>query len=166
MAADFSKYFFYTKIPASSPLKHTLYLIKHQHSGCMLFIAVHFCQYCLLCDGGGSNSSSHHIFKQSLIQLARRIEMNIIVYHYPPYCPKWNTGCLLIYQEAGAVIRFSASNRQERKRKKQPLQRDCLSMPTLTIKPTIRKCISASRMNCSDKSISYSMTYYLSGITL
>lgn len=45
---------------------------------------------CLLCDGGGSNSSSHHIFKQSLMDLAQRIQMNILVCHYPPYCSKWN----------------------------------------------------------------------------
>lgn len=45
---------------------------------------------CLLCDGGGSNSSSHHIFKQSLMELAQRIRMNILVCHYPPYCSKWN----------------------------------------------------------------------------
>lgn len=45
---------------------------------------------CLLCDGGGSNSSSHHIFKQMLMDLAQRIKMNILVCHYPPYCSKWN----------------------------------------------------------------------------
>lgn len=45
---------------------------------------------CLLCYGGGSNSSSHHIFKQSLMDLAQRIQMNILVCHYPPYCSKWN----------------------------------------------------------------------------
>ena len=45
---------------------------------------------CLLCDGGGSNSSSHHIFKQTLMELAQRIFMSILVCHYPPYCSKRN----------------------------------------------------------------------------
>lgn len=45
---------------------------------------------CLLCDGGGSNSSSHHIFKQSLMKLAKVLWLNILVVHYPPYCSKYN----------------------------------------------------------------------------
>lgn len=44
----------------------------------------------LLCDGGGSNNSRHFIVKQDLYQLAQRIDMNIVVAHYPPYCSKWN----------------------------------------------------------------------------
>ena len=44
----------------------------------------------LLCDGGGSNNSRHYIVKQDLYQLAQRLEMNIVVAHYPPYCSKWN----------------------------------------------------------------------------
>ena len=44
----------------------------------------------LLCDGGGSNNSRHHIVKQDFYRLAQRIDMNIIVAHYPPYCSKWN----------------------------------------------------------------------------
>lgn len=44
----------------------------------------------ILCDGGGSNSSSHNIVKQDFMELANRIGMNIIVMHYPPYCSKFN----------------------------------------------------------------------------
>ena len=44
----------------------------------------------LLCDGGGSNSARHYIVKQDLYQLAQKIDMNIVVAHYPPYCSKWN----------------------------------------------------------------------------
>lgn len=44
----------------------------------------------VLCDGGGSNSSSHHIVKQDFISLADRIGMRIVVMHYPPYCSKYN----------------------------------------------------------------------------
>lgn len=44
----------------------------------------------LLCDGGGSNSSSHHIVKQELMKLARTLGLNIIMIHYPPYCSKYN----------------------------------------------------------------------------
>lgn len=45
---------------------------------------------CLLCDGGGSNSSSHHVFKQNLMKLSRALCMNILVIHYPTYCSKYN----------------------------------------------------------------------------
>ena len=44
----------------------------------------------ILCDGGGSNSSSHHIVKQDLISLSDRIGLRIVVMHYPPYCSKYN----------------------------------------------------------------------------
>lgn len=44
----------------------------------------------LLCDGGGSNSSSHRIVKQDFMDLANRLGMNIMVIHYPPYCSKFN----------------------------------------------------------------------------
>jgi hypothetical protein len=44
----------------------------------------------LLCDGGGSNSCLHHIFKQDLIKLAKQLEINILVAHYPAYCSKYN----------------------------------------------------------------------------
>lgn len=45
---------------------------------------------CILCDGGGSNSASHHIFKQELMKLAASLGLNIIIVHYPPYCSKYN----------------------------------------------------------------------------
>ena len=44
----------------------------------------------ILCDGGGSNSSRRHVVKEQLKQLAETWQMQIIVAHYPPYCPKWN----------------------------------------------------------------------------
>ncbi len=44
----------------------------------------------VLCDGGGSNSSRHHIFKQDLQDLADEIGVEIRIAHYPPYCSKYN----------------------------------------------------------------------------
>lgn len=44
----------------------------------------------LLCDGGGSNASAHYIVKQDLCKLAKSLNINILVAHYPPYCSKWN----------------------------------------------------------------------------
>jgi len=42
------------------------------------------------CDGGGSNSSRHYIFKQDLQALAEEIGIEIRITHFPPYCSKWN----------------------------------------------------------------------------
>lgn len=44
----------------------------------------------LLCDGGGSNASTHRIVKQDLMNLANRLGMKLLVMHYPPYCSKHN----------------------------------------------------------------------------
>lgn len=44
----------------------------------------------VLCDGGGSNSSRHHLFKQDLQALADEIGCEIRIAHYPPYCSKYN----------------------------------------------------------------------------
>lgn len=44
----------------------------------------------ILCDGGGSNSSRHYIFKEDLEKLAKTIGIDIRIAHYPPYCSKWN----------------------------------------------------------------------------
>jgi len=44
----------------------------------------------LLCDGGGSNSSRHYIFKADLQDLADEIGVEIRIAHYPPYCSKYN----------------------------------------------------------------------------
>ena len=35
---------------------------------------------CILCDGGGSNSASHHIFKQELLKLATSLELVLSLY--------------------------------------------------------------------------------------
>ena len=43
-----------------------------------------------LADGGGSNSSRHHVFKESLQHLSNAISMPIRMAHYPPYTSKWN----------------------------------------------------------------------------
>jgi hypothetical protein len=45
---------------------------------------------CLLCDGGGSNSSTKYLFKEDLQKLSNRLGMTIRVAHYPPYCSKYN----------------------------------------------------------------------------
>lgn len=44
----------------------------------------------ILCDGGGSNSSSKYIFKEDLQALSNRLGLKIRVAHYPPYCSKYN----------------------------------------------------------------------------
>jgi len=44
----------------------------------------------ILCDGGGSNSSRHYIFKQDLQNLVNEIGIEIRISHFPPYCSKWN----------------------------------------------------------------------------
>ena len=44
----------------------------------------------ILCDGGGSNSSSHYVVKEQLKLLSESLKMQIVVAHYPPYCSKWN----------------------------------------------------------------------------
>lgn len=44
----------------------------------------------LLCDGGGSNSSKHYLFKSDLQELADEIGVEIRIAHYPPYCSKYN----------------------------------------------------------------------------
>jgi len=44
----------------------------------------------VLCDGGGSNSSSHYLFKEDLQALSNRLELKIRICHYPPYCSKYN----------------------------------------------------------------------------
>lgn len=43
-----------------------------------------------MCDGGGSNSNSHHIVKQDFMELADKLNMNLLIMHYPPYCSKFN----------------------------------------------------------------------------
>ena len=43
-----------------------------------------------LFDSGGSNNCRHYIFKEDLFKLVQRIQMNIVVAHYPTYCSKYN----------------------------------------------------------------------------
>jgi Rhodopirellula transposase DDE domain len=44
----------------------------------------------LLCDGGGSNNARHYLVKEGFWTLAQKLDLNIVVAHYPPYCSKWN----------------------------------------------------------------------------
>lgn len=44
----------------------------------------------ILCDGGGANSCLHYVFKYQLVKLAKSLNMNIIIAHYPAYCSKYN----------------------------------------------------------------------------
>lgn len=44
----------------------------------------------LLCDGGGSNSSRHYLFKEDLQKLTNELGIEIRIAHYPPYTSKWN----------------------------------------------------------------------------
>ncbi|MAG01792.1 transposase [Candidatus Pacearchaeota archaeon] len=44
----------------------------------------------MLCDGGGSNSSRHYVFKEALQKLVNKINIEIRVAHYPPYTSKYN----------------------------------------------------------------------------
>lgn len=44
----------------------------------------------VLCDGGGSNSASHYIFKEDLQALSKQLNLSIRICHYPPYCSKYN----------------------------------------------------------------------------
>lgn len=43
-----------------------------------------------LCDSGGSNNCRHYLFKEDLYKLSQRLQMNILVAHYPTYCSKYN----------------------------------------------------------------------------
>jgi len=44
----------------------------------------------VLCDGGGSNSSRHYIFKHDLQALVDELGLEIRIAHYPPYTSKYN----------------------------------------------------------------------------
>jgi hypothetical protein len=44
----------------------------------------------ILADGGGSNSSSHYIFKEDLQALSNELNLPIRIAHYPPYTSKYN----------------------------------------------------------------------------
>jgi hypothetical protein len=44
----------------------------------------------ILCDGGGSNSSRHYIFKEDLQKLSDELNIEIRIAHYPPYTSKYN----------------------------------------------------------------------------
>jgi hypothetical protein len=44
----------------------------------------------ILCDGGGSNSSRHYIFKEAVKKPADTIGICVRIAHYPPYYSKYN----------------------------------------------------------------------------
>jgi hypothetical protein len=43
----------------------------------------------ILADGGGSNSSRHHVFKESLQNLSNELSIQLRIAHYPPYTSKY-----------------------------------------------------------------------------
>ena len=64
--------------------------IRHwwHHHGCVHYPGLK--HLLLLCDGGGSNSSRHYIFKEDLQILANELGIEIRIAHYPPYTSKYN----------------------------------------------------------------------------
>jgi len=62
----------------------------------------------ILCDGGGSNSSRHYIFKEDLQKLAIEIGLDITIAHYPPYCSKWNPIEHRFFPHVSAALRKGA----------------------------------------------------------
>ena len=44
----------------------------------------------ILADGGRSNGSRHHVFKESLQNLSNELNIELRIAHYPPYTLKWN----------------------------------------------------------------------------
>ena len=44
----------------------------------------------ILCDGGGSNSSRHYVFKQTIQNFSNQTGLEVRIAHYPPYCSKYN----------------------------------------------------------------------------
>lgn len=50
----------------------------------------HLTSILILCDGGGSNSSRHYLFKEDLQKLVNEIGVEIRIAHYPPYTSKYN----------------------------------------------------------------------------
>jgi len=44
----------------------------------------------LLADGGGSNSANTYLFKVGLQTLVNKLNLEVRVAHYPPYCSKYN----------------------------------------------------------------------------
>jgi hypothetical protein len=44
----------------------------------------------ILCDGCGSNNSNHYVVKEQFKLLEERLQIEIVVAHYPPCCSKWN----------------------------------------------------------------------------
>lgn len=59
-----------------------------QHQGRHLYPDAH--ALLILCDGGGSNSSRHYVFKHALQALADEWGIEIRIAHYPPYTSKYN----------------------------------------------------------------------------
>ena len=68
---------------ACDSFRHWWYTYGRQHYPAATAMLV-------LCDGGGSNSSRHYLFKQDLQALADELGIEIRVAHYPPYCSKYN----------------------------------------------------------------------------
>ncbi|MGB8698653.1 MAG: ISAzo13 family transposase [Thermosynechococcaceae cyanobacterium] len=58
------------------------------HYGCLQYPKAS--SILILCDGGGSNSSRHYLFKQDLQALVNALGIEIRIAHYPPYTSKYN----------------------------------------------------------------------------
>lgn len=75
----------------------------------------------ILCDGGGSNSSRHYVFKEDLQLLVNEIGIEIRIAHYPPYTSKYNPiehrlfphlsrACQgVIFENVNTVLKFMAT---------------------------------------------------------
>ncbi len=44
----------------------------------------------ILCDAGGGNSYRHYAFKKQMLILSKKVGIDFIICHYPPYASKWN----------------------------------------------------------------------------
>ena len=84
---------------------------------------------CILCDGGGSHACSHHIVKQTLMQMAVTLGINIIMLNYPPYCSKYNPieHCMFGSKShgVGAVLHYCTLEDARKSRKYSHKERTC-----------------------------------------
>jgi hypothetical protein len=103
----------FANLSAGKVVPHGLYDITNKKAFINLLLSkdtAEFCKFCMkewwenhgkkdypdarsvlvLCDGGGSNSSRHYVFKEAMSELANELDIEIRIAHYPPYCSKYN----------------------------------------------------------------------------